>query len=56
VPTITRAAIQWMQDESESKDEQIAQLEEELQQALEDVRTLRLEITRLMSDRSVSWV
>ena len=52
MPTITRAAIQWMQDESESKDEQIAELEEELEAALEENRALRLENAQLMSDRS----
>ena len=54
MPTITLEAIQWMEDQSESKDALITDLEEELEAALEQVAALKLEITRLMMDRSVS--
>ena len=52
MPTITRSAIQWMEDQAEEKDSLIVELEEELEAALEENLALRLEITRLMSDRS----
>ena len=54
MPTITLEAIQWMEDQSESKDALIDDLEEELESALEENSSLRLQITRLMSDRSVT--
>jgi regulator of replication initiation timing len=50
--TISREAIEWMQDELESKTSQIDELEEELAEALEENKALRLQITQLMSDRS----
>ncbi len=53
MPTITRSAIEWMQDQSEAKDARIDDLEEELELALEENAALKLEITRLMSDRSL---
>ena len=52
--TITKAAIQWMEDELEGKDALISELEEELEAALEEVEGLRIEITRLMTDRSLA--
>ncbi len=53
MPTITRSAIEWMQDQSEAKDARIDDLEEELELALEENAAIKLEITRLMSDRSL---
>ena len=52
--TISKEAIQWMQDEAESKDAQIAELEEELELALEENQELRSHLTRLMSDRTLA--
>ena len=54
MPTITRSAIQWMQDELESKDEIIAELEEELEKAMEERDAACLQIARLMTDRSLT--
>lgn len=50
--TISKSALQWIQDEHESLQVQVDNLEEELELALEENAALRLEITRLMSDRS----
>ncbi len=50
--TISKEALQWMQDELESKDAQIDSLEEELSAALEDCASYKAQIARLMSDRS----
>ncbi len=57
--TISKEALQWMQDELESKDALIDSLEEELSAALEDretdkqlIASQEAQITRLMSDRS----
>lgn len=50
--TISREAIQWMQDEMEAISAQRDELEEELAEALEENKALRLQITQLMSDRS----
>ena len=47
MPTITKEAIEWMQDKSESDDETIAQLEEELILALDENVVLRAENLRL---------
>ena len=54
MPTITRSALQWLQDELESLIEQRDQLEEELTEALEENANLRLELQRMMVDRSVA--
>ena len=54
MPTMTLEAIQWIQDKSESDDEVIAQLEEELSEALEENLELKTHISRLMSDRSLA--
>ena len=54
MPTITKEAIEWMQDEHDSKDEIIAELEEELIEALEENAALKIEIQRLMTDRSMA--
>lgn len=54
MPTISRSAIQYMQDEYESLNAQVDELEDELSDALEENAALRLEITRLMTDRSVA--
>ena len=53
MPTITKEAIEWMQDKSESDEEIIAQLEEELTLALEENLELKAHISRLMADRSM---
>lgn len=52
MPTITRTALQYIEDELEAKSAQIDELEEELAEALEENKTLRLQVTQLMSDRS----
>ena len=52
--TISKRAIQWMEDELESANAQIDELEDELAAALEENARLRVEITRLMSDRSLA--
>ena len=61
MPTITKAALQWYEDEMESVVEQRDQLEEELEKSLEDnaekdlrILALEAEITRIMSDRSIA--
>jgi len=54
MPTISKSAIQWIQDQNEEKESLITELEEELEAALEENAALRLEITRLMSDRSLA--
>ena len=45
--TITKEALEWIQDELESKDEVITQLEEELIDALEENVALKAEVLRL---------
>ena len=52
MPTITRTALLWIEDQLEVKDARIDDLEEELELALEENAALRLENTRLMMDRS----
>ena len=52
--TISKAAIQWMEDQAEEKESLIVELEEELELALEENANLRLEITRIMTDRSLA--
>ena len=54
MPTITRSAIEWMQEQSEVKDARIDELEEELEAALEERDQLRLQVIQLMSDRSLA--
>lgn len=54
MPTITRAAIQWMQDELEAVTEQRDELEQELENALEENQSLRAQVNRLMADRTVN--
>ena len=53
MPTISREAIEWMQDELESKSSQIDELEEELAEALEENKLLRAQVSQMMSDRSL---
>ena len=53
MPTITRAAIQWMQDELEAKEAQIDELEIELEASMDENQALRLRIQQLMTDRSL---
>jgi len=52
--TITRDTIEWVKDELESRDEVISELEDELIAALEENAALKLHITRLMTDRSMT--
>ena len=47
MPTITKEAIQWMQDELESVTEQRDQLEEELETALEENDLLKAQLHEL---------
>ena len=49
MPTISRKAIQWMQDEVEAKDSLIDELEEELEAALEDNMALRAALNRAVA-------
>lgn len=52
MPTITRSALQWLQDELESKEAQVAELEEELEAALEDNAALKGQLILLRQDRN----
>ena len=52
--TITRSAIEYMEEKYEAQESRIDELEEELELALEENANLRLEITRLMTDRSLA--
>ena len=61
MPTITRSAVQYIEDQLEERDAQIDELEEELAQALEEnaekeelISALRATIQRLMTDRSLA--
>ena len=61
MPTITRSALQYIEDQLEERDAQIDELEEELSQALEEnaekeelISALRATIQRLMTDRSLA--
>ena len=61
MPTITRSALQYIEDQLEERDAQIDELEEELAQALEEnaekdelIAALRATIQRLMTDRSMA--
>jgi len=54
MPVITKTALQWMQDEHESLQSQVDSLEEELEKALEEVRSLRIINQQLMTDRSLA--
>ena len=49
MPTISKEAIEWMQDEAEGKDAIIADLEEELEAALEEVAALKAALNRAMA-------
>ena len=51
--TITKEALEWIQDELESKDEIITQLEEELIDALEENLALRAANSRLREREKV---
>ena len=51
--TITREALEWVQDQLESLQSQVDELEDELSDTLEENAALKLQITRLMSDRSL---
>ena len=51
--TISLEAMQWIQDEFDNLHAQVDELEEELSEALEENESLKLQITRLMSDRSL---
>ncbi len=49
MPTITKAAIVWMQDEAEYKDSRIDELEEELEAALEENAALHAALNRAVA-------
>jgi len=49
MPTITRKALEWIQDEVESKDAIIDTLEEELEAALEDNAALKAALNRAVA-------
>ena len=51
--TISKEALQWLQDELETKEGIIDSLEDELSAALQDVESLKARILQLMSDRSM---
>jgi len=53
MPTITKAAIQYIQDELEEVTGQRDELEDELIAALEENANLKLEIQRLRADREM---
>ena len=45
--TITKEALEWIQDEMESKDAIISDLEDELELALDDVASLKAQLARM---------
>ena len=49
MPTITKEALLWMQDEVECKDAIIDELEEELEAALEDNKALKAALNRAVA-------
>ena len=51
---ITKDALEWVQDELEVRDAVISDLEEELEAALEENAALKIQLSRLMSDRSLA--
>ena len=54
MPTITRTALQYIEDQLEAKDARIDDLEEELEAALEENLELKAHISRLIADRSMA--
>ena len=54
MPTITKAALHYIEDENEAKDARIDDLEEELEAALEENAALRARLQIMMSDRSMA--
>ena len=54
MPTITRSALQYIEDQIEERDAQIDELEDELALALEENASLRAQINRLASIRGES--
>ena len=46
MPTITKRAIEWIEDQAEAKDALIADLEEELEAALADNAALKAALLR----------
>lgn len=54
MPYLSWEALRENRDQHESKDAAIAQLEEELAEALEERDALKAQIQRMMADRSVA--
>ena len=54
MPTITKSALQWLQDELESKDATITDLESELEDALDEAEILRAELLRMRATLEVA--
>ena len=52
--TITKGALEYIKDEVERLQSEVDDLEEELEKALDENAAMRVEITRLMSDRSLA--
>ena len=52
--TISKSALHYIEDQLESKDALITDLEEELEAALEENLELKTHISRLMADRSLA--
>lgn len=53
MPTISREAIEWLQDELESLTAERDELEDELEATLEENKLLRAQVSQMMSDRSL---
>ena len=49
MPTISKEAVQWMQDECEFKDSRIDELEEELEATLEENAALKAALNRAVT-------
>ena len=54
MPVITKAALEWLQEELESVTAQRDELEDELAEALEENASLKAQIKLMMADRSVA--
>ena len=54
--TITKEALEWIQDEMESKDAIISDLEDELESVLEDVSTLKAQLARMMATLQTEYL
>ena len=54
MPTVSKETLEWIKDEIEEKDATIASLTDDLIESQEEVETLRIEITRMMVDRTLA--